>query len=89
MINLEAVLTDPLVAIIGVFVMAILELAKIYLPDNIEPKVLPIVAIVAGILLGFLSLMSIQGAVIGLLGGMSASGIYKVGSNMAKKAGSK
>ena len=77
---------QPNVAIM-VLVAGILEFAKIYLPDNLEPKLLPLISVIFGALLGFANTGGINGIIIGIISGMTASGVYKFASKIGDKVG--
>lgn len=67
-----------------VLIGALLEFAKIYIEDKVEPKLLPIIAIVLGALLGYFNLGNI---VVGITSGLTASGVYKFSTKVADKVG--
>jgi hypothetical protein len=70
--------------VIIVLVTAALEALKVYLPDNIEPRILPIAAVVIGGLLG----LAIGGnVIIGVVSGLAAAGLYKVAMKGLSKIG--
>ena len=69
---------------LGILVIAILEFAKIYIEDSIEPKVLPALAVILGGVLGYLMLGNV---LVGIVTGLSAAGLYKVAVKMADKIG--
>jgi mannose/fructose/N-acetylgalactosamine-specific phosphotransferase system component IIC len=66
-----------------VMISAGIEFVKLYLPDNIEPKVLPIASIVLGAIIGFVS----GDILTGIVSGITASGIYKFTTKVADKLG--
>jgi hypothetical protein len=57
-----------------VVIVTILEVVKIYLPDNIEGKILPAVSIALGLILGLLTVNIWQGIIAGIV----ATGGYAV-----------
>ena len=69
---------------LGILIIAILEFAKIYIEDFIEPKVLPALAVILGGVLGYLMLGNV---LVGIVTGLSAAGLYKVAVKMADKIG--
>jgi hypothetical protein len=67
-----------------ILIGAVLEFFKIYLPDNIEPKALPILAVLLGGALGFVFKQDI---VCGVISGLTAAGLYKIAMKTANKIG--
>ena len=70
---------------LGILIIAILEFAKIYIEDFIEPKVLPVLAVILGGILGYFMLGG--NVLVGIVTGLSAAGLYKVAVKMADKIG--
>lgn len=68
---LQSMVTPVGIAIMFTIV-TILEVVKIYLPDNLEPKLLPVLAIVIGGIIGGLIGNLLQG----ILAGICATGSY-------------
>ena len=66
-------------------ITGLLEFAKIYLPDSIEPKILPILAVVMGGVLGYFN--PAVGIIGGIVTGATITGIYKAGKDTAKSLG--
>lgn len=58
----------------------IIEFSKIYLPDKIEGKVIPIIAIVIGGVLGYFFV----DVIVGLTSGMACAGVVHFAKNVAK-----
>lgn len=65
-------------------VVGIVEFAKIYLPDNIEPKILPVLSVATGLGLG---IATNNGWLVGLVSGLVASGSYKLLTKFTDKIG--
>ncbi len=65
-------------------IVGIVEFAKIYLPDNIEPKILPALSVTVGISLG---VATNNGWLVGLVSGLMASGSYKLLTKFTDKIG--
>jgi hypothetical protein len=64
-----------------ILISSVVEFAKIYLPDKLEPKILPIVSILTGALMGLA-----QGNIAnGIVNGLSASGLYKIAMKVTGK----
>jgi hypothetical protein len=78
-------LPTPDVTLMGLIV-TLVEFVKIYLPDNIEPKAVPFISVMVGVILGQFANMG--GWMVGLVSALSASGLYSVASNMVSKVGS-
>ena len=70
---------------LGILIIAILEFAKIYIEDFIEPKVLPALAVILGGILGYFMLGG--NVLAGIVTGLSASGLYKVATKLSDKIG--
>jgi len=75
---LEGLLNPGLVAAI----ILLLEFAKIYLPDSIEPKVLPILAVVIGIGASFI--FPAISILAGFASGIAAASGYKIAKDSLK-----
>ena len=73
------------VAVLSAMITGILEFAKIYLPDNLEPKILPILAVIIGGVFGYLN--PAIGIINGIVTGATVTGIYKAGKDTIKDMG--
>ena len=72
---------------LGAMILGITEFAKIYLPDNIESKVIPALAVVIGIALGYAQSPGINGIISWLVTALSVTGVYKFTTKVADKVG--
>jgi len=59
-------------------VVLIVELAKIYIPDNLEPKLLPVISIAVGGLISVIPQLHLS-IIVGLVSGFTATAGYNAG----------
>ena len=65
-------------------VVLVVEFIKIYMPDKMEPKLLPAISIIMGGLISFIPNVDISIAV-GLVSGFVATSVYKAGFTGVEK----
>ena len=75
-------LADVNIYTFSAMLMGLVELIKIYLPDNIKGKIIPLMSLVLGGVMGYF--LPTIGLFTGLITAGTLSGLYKVGTDQIK-----